>query len=228
MDKDGGVSEYIATVTIYNVPPDVAVPVVSPEPSTEGGSVTASATFTDPGVNDTPFTCTVDYGDGSGALAGTVSGNTCTGPAHVYSTIGGYTVTISVTDKDGSTGRTGSDAHVVIFNWSGFFQPVDNLPALNVVKAGSAIPLKFSLGGNKGLNIFAAGYPQSVQIACDTGAVLGRHRATANPGGSSLTYSRSGQYNYGWKTEKAWAGTCRQLVVKLIDGTTHLANFRFK
>ena len=104
-DKDGGVSEYIATVTIYNVPPDVAVPVVSPEPSTEGGSVTASATFTDPGVNDAPFTCTVDYGDGSGALAGTVSGHTCTGPAHVYSTIGGYPVTISVTDKDGSTGR---------------------------------------------------------------------------------------------------------------------------
>ena len=160
VDKDGGVSEYIATVTIYNVPPDVAVPVVSPEPSTEGGSVTASATFTDPGVNDAPFTCTVDYGDGSGALAGTVSGNTCTGPAHVYSTIGGYPVTVSVTDKDGSTGRRVA-MHTVIFNWSGFFQPVDNLPALNVVKAGSAIPVKFSLGGNKGLNIFAAGYPLS-------------------------------------------------------------------
>ena len=227
VDKDGGVSEYIATVTIYNVPPDVAVPVVSPEPSTEGGSVTASATFTDPGVNDTPFTCTVDYGDGSGALAGTVAGTTCTGPAHVYSTIGGYPVTVSVTDKDGSTGRRVA-MHTVIFNWSGFFRPVDNLPALNVVKAGSAIPLKFSLGGNKGLSIFAAGYPQSVQIACDTGAVLGGSEPTANPGGSSLTYSNSGQYNYVWKTEKAWAGTCRQLVVKLIDGTTHPANFRFK
>ena len=129
---------------------------MSPEPSTEGSNVTASATFSDPGVNDAPFTCTVDYGDGSGVLAGTVYGYTCTGPAHVYSTFGSYTVTISVTDKDGGAGSNAA-THVVIFNWSGFFQPVDNLPALNLVKAGSAIPVKFSLGGNKGLNIFAAG-----------------------------------------------------------------------
>ena len=37
----------------------------------------------------------------------------------------------------------------------------------------------------------------------------------------------SGQYHYVWKTE-TWAGTSRQLVVQLIDGTTHHANFRFK
>ena len=54
-----------------NVVPTVDTPVVSPEPSTEGSQVTASATFSDPGVNDAPFTCTVNYGDGSGALPGT-------------------------------------------------------------------------------------------------------------------------------------------------------------
>jgi hypothetical protein len=35
------------------------------------------------------------------------------------------------------------------------------------------------------------------------------------------------QYTYVWKTEKAWANTCRQLVVKLKDGTFHRANFKF-
>ena len=30
---------------------------------------------------------------------------------------------------------------------------------------------------------------------------------------------------YVWKTDKAWAGTCRQLDVKLNDGTTHSAKF---
>jgi hypothetical protein len=207
MDKDGDVSEYTATVTINNVAPTVGIPVVSPESSTEGSSVTASATFSDPGVNDAPFTCIVNYGDGSGNLTGTVSGNTCTGPAHVYLTFGSYTVTITVTDKDGGTGSNAA-THIVIFNWTGFFSPVENLPAWNSAKAGSAIPVKFSLGGNKGLNIFTTGYPQSVQIACDTGTVLGTPEPTANPGGSSISYG-GGQYNYVWKTDKAWAGTCR-------------------
>jgi len=51
------------------------------------------------------------------------------------------------------------------YNFSGFFPPVDNPPVVNVVNAGRAIPVKFSLGGNKGLNIFAPGYPVSQQIA---------------------------------------------------------------
>ena len=46
---------------------------------------------------------------------------------------------------------------------------------------------------------------------------------------SGLTYDAStDQYNYVWKTEKAWVGSCRQLVVKLKDGTEHLASFEFK
>src|SRR6185503_11562768 len=50
----------------------------------------------------------------------------------------------------------------------GFFSPVDNPPTLNVVKAGAAIPVKFSLGGNQGLGVMAAGYPSSKAIACDS------------------------------------------------------------
>jgi hypothetical protein len=201
---------------------------IVPEPSKENASVSASATFTDPGVNDAPFTCTVNYGDGSGNLAGSVSGSTCTGPAHVYSTFGAYTITIRVTDKDGGTGSN-TTTHVVIFNWSGFFQPVDNLPVFNQVKAGSAIPVMFGLGGNKGLNIFAAGYPQSKKIACDSSAPLDDIEQTVTAGGSSLSYDPlANLYNYVWKTDKSWAGTCRQLIVKLIDGTFQYANFKFK
>ena len=33
-------------------------------------------------------------------------------------------------------------------DFSGFFQPVDNPPVFNKVKAGQAIPVKFSLQGN--------------------------------------------------------------------------------
>ena len=45
-----------------------------------------------------------------------------------------------------------------MYSFNGFFQPVDNL-LLNVAKAGSAIPVKFSLGGNVGLGIFRADLP---------------------------------------------------------------------
>jgi hypothetical protein len=96
-----------------------------------------------------------------------------------------------------------------------------------MAKAGSAVPIKFSLGGDKGLNIFAPGFPQSVKIACDTGAILGIPELAANPGGSSLSYG-GGKYNFVWKTNKTWAGTCRQLTVKLIDGTVQIALFKFK
>ena len=31
-----------------------------------------------------------------------------------------------------------------------------------------------------------------------------------------------------WKTEKNWAGGCRQLVLKLDDGTVHRVNVQFE
>jgi hypothetical protein len=31
-----------------------------------------------------------------------------------------------------------------------------------------------------------------------------------------------------WKTSKAWSGSCRELTVALIDGTSHTARFRLK
>ena len=49
---------------------------------------------------------------------------------------------------------------VAMFDFSGFFPPVQAEPVLNVVKAGSAVPLKFSLGGDKGLDVIAVGIPR--------------------------------------------------------------------
>ena len=37
-----------------------------------------------------------------------------------------------------------------MFSFTGFFTPVDNLPVVNQVKAGQAVPLKFSLDGYQG------------------------------------------------------------------------------
>ena len=39
--------------------------------------------------------------------------------------------------------------------------------------------------------------------------------------------STARQYVYGWKTDKTWLGTYRQLVLKFKDGTSQPVNFRF-
>lgn len=117
----------------------------------------------------------------------------------------------------------------LFFNFSGFLQPVDNLPALNQVKAGQGIPVKFSLGGDQGLNILASGSPSSVKIACDGSAAIDVIEQTVTAGGSSLSYDAlTDTYTYVWKTDKSWANTCRQLTVTLTDGTAHEAHFKFK
>jgi hypothetical protein len=115
------------------------------------------------------------------------------------------------------------------FNFSGFFAPVDNPPLVNVAKAGTAIPVKFSLGGDQGLGIFAPSYPTSQQLTCSSADPAGEIEETVTAGASSLSYdSTTEQYTYVWKTNAAWRNTCRRLVIKLNDGTTHTANFRFR
>lgn len=120
------------------------------------------------------------------------------------------------------------DWQPVVYSFSGFFQPVDNFPTLNMLKSGSAVPVKFSLGTYHGLSIVEAGYPKSQQILCNASILVDGVEETVTAGSSSLSYDPvTNQYIYVWKTDKAWANTCRQLVVKLNDGTYHRANFKF-
>jgi hypothetical protein len=115
------------------------------------------------------------------------------------------------------------------YAFTGFFQPVDNMPVVNLAKAGSAIPMRFSLGGNQGLSIFAPGYPSSMTVACNTSLPAGPIEETVNAGGSSLSYYAAlDQYTYVWKTSKSWTGTCRLFLMRLDDGSEHSALFRFK
>jgi DNA-binding beta-propeller fold protein YncE len=140
------------------------------------------------------------------------------------------TTTVHATADDGN-GHTSECSFTVTvqYDFAGFFAPVANLPALNVVQAGRGIPVKFSLSGDKGLGIFAAGSPSSGPIACNSSDPATDLIGTVTAGGSSLSYDPiAGQYIYVWKTDAGWAGTCRQLVVGLNDGSIHRANFKFK
>ena len=73
-------------------------------------------------------------------------------------------------------------------------------PLSTVVSGGAG------LDGDQGLDILAASFPQSQQIAC----------------------AATDRYTYVWKTEKSWKGSCRRLTVRLDDGSTHVLPFQFR
>jgi hypothetical protein len=92
------------------------------------------------------------------------------------------------------------------------------------------VPVKFSLNGDHGLNIFAAGYPQVTPSSSCSGSPTDAIEQTTAGGSSSLSHDpTTGLYTYVWKTQKAWAGSCRRLELKFSDGqTSAYAEFYFR
>lgn len=155
-----------------------------------------------------------EFGDGTQARGSAAT--------HEYQQPGDYLVTLSTTDDSGDYGTAAARSVVTIprYEFDGFFAPVANAPEVNAVKAGQAIPVKFSLGGAYGLDILALGSPTSVRTSCSTGNEENRIEPTALPGGSGLTYDAgTGRYTYVWKTAKSWSGQCRRFTLALDDGT---------
>lgn len=115
------------------------------------------------------------------------------------------------------------------YPFSGFLAPVNPAPTVNLTRAGASVPLKFSLGGDLGLNILAAGSPTSVPIACDASSPQDEVDVTVASSTSGLHYdSDANQYVYVWKTQKTWAGTCREFQLTLNDGApAKTATFQF-
>lgn len=159
------------------------------------------------------------------ALSGTAT--TATASAVDNATVGSKTVTCSGgTDNAGNTAASVSRTYSVLYNWTGFFQPIDNNNVFNKAKAGSAIPVKFSLSGNRGMGIIDT--IGARRVACPSTMVADALETTAADTTSGLKYDATAdQYNYTWKTGTVLAGTCQRLELKLMDGTLHTANFTF-
>jgi hypothetical protein len=113
------------------------------------------------------------------------------------------------------------------YSFTGFFQPVDNLPTINSAKAGSAIPVKFSLDGDHGLGILARGSPFVQLMVCNSLAPVDAVESVVAVSANGLSYDPvSDQYVYVWKTERTWRD-CYKLTLRLADGQEHSAMFKF-
>src|SRR5437764_8506982 len=104
----------------------------------------------------------------------------------------------------------------VVYDFSGFASPAASYPTPAPMKAGANVPLKFSLSGDQGLDVFAARSPAWAPCGSDD----------ATPADGSLSYNGSNdRYTYLAPTSKSWAGTCSDLVVTLRAGPVHRARF---
>jgi hypothetical protein len=112
------------------------------------------------------------------------------------------------------------------FQVAGFHSPVEMGGQVNEVKAGRTIPVKFSLGGDRGLGVLLAGSPSSVTVACPNDPSPAT--VDGSSGTDGLSYDpASDQYTWRWRTSSAWRG-CRRLDVAFVDGSSLSAVFRFR
>jgi xanthosine utilization system XapX-like protein len=200
--SSGGMATKRVTVRRDATGPTLA-PTFTQNPALLGASVTASANAEDAVSGVASASC--------GAVSTAV-----VGPAQ--------TVACTATDNAGNTTRA-SAIYAVHYPFGGFAAPVGGAPAVNQVRAGSAVPVTFALGGDRGLALFKTGYPRFVGGQCGGEPHTGAKAATA---GGGLTYdATSGAYTFLWKTEKGWAGLCGRLELGLRDGSEHHARFAF-
>lgn len=160
------------------------------------------------------YSCDDRNGSGMNGCKGSVAD----GAPVDTSTFGTKTFTVTAYDRAGNIAHE-THTYSVVYDFAGFASPAATYPTAASMKAGENVPLKFSLHGDQGLDIFVAGSPGWAPC----GALDGPTRADG-----MLSYNASAdRYTYQTTTSKSWAGSCRDLIVTLNDGTTHRARFSF-
>src|SRR5919198_5006508 len=99
-DKDGGYTQYSTTVVVNNVAPTVTAPA---DQNANEGTLTSFSlgSFSDPGLNDAPWTVYVQWGDGQSDSYSQGTQGGVAAESHTYVDNGTYTVSVNVQDKDG-------------------------------------------------------------------------------------------------------------------------------
>jgi len=160
------------------------------------------------------FSCDDQNGSGLNGCKGDVP----SGTQLDTSTLGTKVFTVTAYDRAGNVAHQ-THGYSIAYDFVGFSSPAASYPTATAMKAGTGVPLKFSLHGDQGVEIFASGSPGWTPC----GALDG-----PTPADGSLSYNASAdRYTYLAASSKSWAGTCRDLVMTLRDGTTHRARFSF-
>ena len=166
---------------------------------------------------------TVSFGCSNGIYLVTVTrceGPVANGVALDTSAVGLHSFTVDAANDRGLS-ATATSTYRVVYDFSGFATPVDANGTIADAKAGEPVPLKFSLGGDRGLGLVTGVTWQTASCADWTAGVP--QAATAQ-----LSYApSSGRYTDTVSTAKSWKGSCRILTLELADGTQHTVRVSF-
>ena len=94
-------------------------------------------------------------------------------------------------------------------------------------RAGSDVQVRYSLGGFQGNNPYSQP-PVSQQINCFNKAPIGMAQPIQTYPGDPYYNSLYDYYTTIWRTNAAWAGTCRRLTLFFNDGSTQTLDYRFR
>lgn len=148
--------------------------------------------------------------------------------------VGPKTVTLIATDKAGNSASLNC-TYQVDYDFSGgggFRVPIVGPPAVNTIKAGSTIPVKWQLPDGNGSfisNLSAVKTLQFQQSNCQGLSALENAVTTESSGSTGLHYDTSENiFIYNWKTDKSMVGKCYTLNLNLNDGNSYKANFTLK
>jgi hypothetical protein len=117
------------------------------------------------------------------------------------------------------------------WTFQGFFSPVDNLPTLNLAKAPQIVPVKWRILDGTGVPINDLSSFVSLKseaVPCSDLTTAGSDPLESYSNSSGLLSKGDGNWQFNWATPSGYAGTCRILILTLADGSTHIANFKFK
>ena len=155
--------------------------------------------------------------------------------------VGVHVLTATATASDGVTATVATRTYTVS-GWTlkGFYKPV-RMNAVNKVKAGSTVPLKFTVytGTRKATSTGVVAGLTAQRYDCTTLALLGAPEPIAKTKAQRLTY-RSGAFRQNWKAPKlpkpvkvrgkktAPAPVCYQVALTTQDGSSLTASFRLR
>jgi outer membrane protein assembly factor BamB len=137
-------------------------------------------------------------------------------------------VTVTV-DGVETTVEPGETTVVKAQDFEGFFAPVDNPDAINVVKAGRGVPFKWRLLDADGdpVTDLANATLTATSRDCTLGTTLDQIEELA-AGASGLQNLGDGYYQLNWRTPTKYAGSCKATHLDLGEGVTHDAYFNFR
>lgn len=136
-------------------------------------------------------------------------------------TVGTRQVVFTASDDHGNSANC-SSAVKVNYRSTGFYAPIDMPPVTNTAKAGSTVPLKWSLPNGIGgyfTDLSSGALSVRPSVCGSLESELPPEQLTTS-GSSGLHYdSSTNQFVYNWKTSQAQAGNCFVVTLTLNDAS---------